>query len=100
MWRASEQDRSRACVGLTTSSELWALSYNLGSFSHLRCAQLMTDETPPGSGTEKVSQEADARHQSTGEGAESAMAVLRDRRDVDRLIVRAELETGCAESPG
>lgn len=58
----------------------------------------MTNHTV--SESEKVSQEADVPQRSTGEGAESAMAVLRDRHDVDHLIVQAELDTAQSERPG
>jgi hypothetical protein len=58
----------------------------------------MTNHTIPGSDSEKVSQDVDNGQQSTGEGAASAMAVLRDRQDIDHLIVQTESDTDRAES--
>ena len=60
----------------------------------------MKNLTPPVSDPDAVSQEADGGQRSTGEGAESAMTILRDRRDVDLLVARAEFDPDCPESPG
>jgi hypothetical protein len=59
----------------------------------------MTNHKPPVAGSKEIIEEADPGQRSTGEGAESAMAVLRDRREVDHLIAPSELDSDCGESP-
>jgi hypothetical protein len=78
------------------------LSYKLASSLLLGCAKFMskpmTKHVAPVSQSDNVSSEGDFGQRTTGEGSESAMAVLRDRRDVDDLIAEAaELNTDSSE---
>lgn len=86
-----------ARVALATSSQPWGFVLHPRQLFSPRLRQLMTNPTPPVTDTEKVSQEAEAGSPTTGEGADSAMVVMRDRRDVD-LVARAELDTDSAGS--
>jgi hypothetical protein len=74
------------------------LSYKLGSYLLLGCAKPMSKHVAPVSQSDNVSSEGDFGQRTTGEGSESAMAVLRDRRDVDDLIAEAaERDTDSSE---
>jgi hypothetical protein len=60
----------------------------------------MSKHLPPVSGSDEVSQEDDRGQRTMGEGSESAMAVLRDRHDVDHLSAQAtELDADTTEPP-
>ena len=89
------------CRSRNTSDPQWILSYKLSSRSHLGCAKLMTTHVPPVPQSDTVSHDVGAR-QRTGEGSESVLAVLRDRRDVDQMIAQvAELDdVDSTDNPG
>lgn len=76
------------------------LSYILDSRPHVGSSEFMTQHDPV-SHSENVSQEADAGQHTTGEGSESALAVLRHRRDAHHLIAWAtEMDADSTESSG
>jgi hypothetical protein len=60
----------------------------------------MSKHLPSVSGSDEVSQEGNRGQRTTGEGSESAMAVLRERHDVDHLIGQVtELDADTTEPP-